>query len=540
MKNFSRWFARPVLPLCLSAIAALGPAEPAGAAAPPAKVQGRVFVDTNGNGMLDGGESGLAGVQVTDGIQIVTTDAQGKYEVTVADDPVLPLRATRTVSVSWPDNYWPSSRWWRRLADLPADGRLDFALRPDEQKLPISILHGTDPHNSMTGEFQRLCRDEVSRMGRGLKLAFITGDLGYAGEANVDADFTRVREYTEKFPVPMFHTIGNHDIVGGHSPEWNSTEIHGNGAFTKHLGPIRWSFTYAGVHFVALEWAGRNGLLLEHGALETTSLQWLEADLALLKKPARIYFFMHNGFDKTGRLFPLLARHKVEMFLAGQSHRNSDDVINGVPYLTTMNFSGQYKILNITEKNYQVIHRCLGCKNPGRRHRASNASYPNTGTCRVALPNLEPRREAHASLAGRDVDKAELPVGDVKSQRLEADIRIEPGSAKSWGLRIGPDSQGRSIELIATTNSLRCGDLTTDPAREPGEKNDHWHLALDEGGLSVWLNEHARFDVPYTASSPVAVTLLARDGSAKFTQVDVWELKPGESFRKYKEQKKYK
>ncbi len=515
-----------------------GQAETAPPARPPVKVFGRVFADTNTNGKPDPGEPGLPGVQVTDGLGIVVSDAEGKYELTVGDDPVLPLRATQTVSLSWPSNYWPTTAWWRRLNEFPTGGQIDFGLRPDEQKLPITILHATDPHNSMMGEFQRIWRDEVAAMGRGVNLAFITGDLGYAGVESGDADLSRVRDYSAKFPVPMFHAVGNHDIVAGHSADWGSTEIHGFGAYIKNLGPIRWSFNYAGIHFVGLEWAGRKGVELANSIIEETSIKWLEDDLARVKKPARIYLFMHNGHDVNNRLFPLLVRNKVELFLAGHSHRNVDDVIDGVPYVMTMNFAGAYKMANITDDGYQFVHRCIGCKNPGRRHRPFSPSYPNTGGCRVAIPDLELRREAHATLADRDVDNAEVPVAGAKSQRLEVDIRVEPGSAKSWGLRIGPDDKGRSVELIATANTLRCGNVATDPAREPNEKNDRLHLALDEEGLTVWANEHARFDVRYIASSPVSVTLLAREGSAKFTQVDVWELKPGESFRKYKEKPK--
>jgi hypothetical protein len=112
---------------------------------------------------------------------------------------------------------------------------------------------------------------------------------------------------------------------------------------------------------------------------------------------------------------------------------------------------------------------------------------------------------------------------------------VERGSAKAWGLRIGPDAQGKSVELLATADELRCGEVTTDPARTPGQTTDKFHVVLTEEGISVWANEHARFDAAYTAGSPVGVTLLAKDGAAKFTKVDLWELKEGPPIRQYKE-----
>ena len=42
-------------------------------------MSGAVFVDTNGDGRRDAGETGMAGVVVTDGMAVVTTDAAGNY-----------------------------------------------------------------------------------------------------------------------------------------------------------------------------------------------------------------------------------------------------------------------------------------------------------------------------------------------------------------------------------------------------------------------------------------------------------------------------
>ena len=502
----------------------------------PTKIHGRVVLDANANGQLDSNEQGMPGIAVTDGVQIVQTNEQGEYELTVMPDPVQHFLAARTIAVSWPSGHWPSSAWWRRLADLPADGKLDFGLRKDEQKLPITILHLTDPHNGFAGDFNKILREEVARMGKHIQLAFATGDLGYATAQDEGRAFLSVQQYTQTFPVPFMHAIGNHDVIGLHGPDWNQpTDYHGNGAFTKYVSPIRWSFDYAGIHFAALDWSHREGSKLETSGIEREAADWLQRDFARLKPPARIYFFMHSAYDKTGRLWPILKKYQVELFLAGHSHRNVDEVVEGIPYLMTMNHAGPYKLVNILpEPGFQVIHRCMGCKNPGTRHRANNHSYPKTGTCRVALPGLDARRGATATLADQTVS-GEQAAGNVKAQRLEADITVERGTAKSWGLRIGPDAQGKSVELLANADDLRCGEVTTDPARAPGQTTDKFHLVMTDEGISVWSNEHARFDAAYSAGSPVGITLLARDGAAKFTKVDVWELKEGPPIRQYKE-----
>src|SRR3546814_13983269 len=52
---------------------------------------GRVFEDGNGNGVREAGEAGIAGVAVSDGRQVVRTDAQGRY--------ALPMLAGQTLFV---------------------------------------------------------------------------------------------------------------------------------------------------------------------------------------------------------------------------------------------------------------------------------------------------------------------------------------------------------------------------------------------------------------------------------------------------------
>src|SRR5689334_8613616 len=70
-------------------------------------IRGRVIDDRNGNGTLDAGETGLAGVQVTDGVQFVQSGPDGSYELKMVEDPVVPFHPSRTVYVCWPSGHWP-------------------------------------------------------------------------------------------------------------------------------------------------------------------------------------------------------------------------------------------------------------------------------------------------------------------------------------------------------------------------------------------------------------------------------------------------
>ena len=50
---------------------------------------GVVFVDTNGNRSRDPDEAGLSGVGVSNGREVVQTDANGRYTLAVDDDSIV-------------------------------------------------------------------------------------------------------------------------------------------------------------------------------------------------------------------------------------------------------------------------------------------------------------------------------------------------------------------------------------------------------------------------------------------------------------------
>ncbi len=51
--------------------------------------RGHVFHDKNGDGIFDRNESGVKGVAVSNGREVVATDAGGEYALSVSDDTIL-------------------------------------------------------------------------------------------------------------------------------------------------------------------------------------------------------------------------------------------------------------------------------------------------------------------------------------------------------------------------------------------------------------------------------------------------------------------
>lgn len=67
-----------------------------------AQIEGKVYIDVNGNGICDAGERGLKGVCVQDGLNVVKTTDDGHF--------ILPgHKDTRFVTLTVPDGYQAST-----------------------------------------------------------------------------------------------------------------------------------------------------------------------------------------------------------------------------------------------------------------------------------------------------------------------------------------------------------------------------------------------------------------------------------------------
>jgi Flp pilus assembly protein TadD len=478
-------------------------------------VRGRVMLDANRNGKIDADEKGLPGVAVSDGVNFVRTEADGSFTIEVADDPVIPFKPAQVIAVSWPSGYWPASLWYRRMADLGEGDELLFALRKDEQKLPFTMVHSSDPHNNFGGELSRAWREEVRGLGDAARFCIITGDLGYAGEKNADAMFGSLQQYARAFPIPLFYTIGNHDVVGIHKTDWKKqTELHGNGAYTKYLGPIRWSFDYAGVHFVGLDWAREVAGTIQIG-VAPSAVEWLAKDFARLKPGTRIFLFMHSQWSPDGAFWQLLQKYKLELLLAGHSHQHLDVSWADLKMLTTINLrrGAPYRMLHVHKNGHQTVDRCSRLR--GDSH---------TRHCSLSVPGaLAGLRREHVEPKVDVLDSATTKIGKGNSRWVEISLEIKPEGAKRCGLRIVP-ADGDPIELSCQDNTLVSGPLVIPTVRGAADEPFKLHVHVVNGRIKVRANGRVFFEKPLATDKPVRVELFAEGGRARFSKVNLWTL----------------
>jgi hypothetical protein len=196
-------------------------------------ISGSVFVDANANGVRDAGESGLAGVAVSDKRVVVNTDASGAFK--------LASRAHGIAFVSVPDKYRSIGKFWRSMDDAPSG--FAFPLAPVAGRREFSFVHASDTHIAPASvERTRRLRTLVDSLRPAFLL--ITGDLVRDALRVSEAEATSyyelfVRE-TGAFRTPLWTVPGNHENFGieRHLSLVSPTHpLYGREMYHKYLGP---------------------------------------------------------------------------------------------------------------------------------------------------------------------------------------------------------------------------------------------------------------------------------------------------------------
>ena len=197
-------------------------------ALPPPCNSGSVFEDRNGNGWQDGGEPGVAGVKVSDGVELVVTDVRGNYHLPVIDGRssfvIKPAGyAVPTRGNGLPD-YWlnvqrfpgPALKYGGMRVEFP--GCRNYALKKAEpatrRAAGLEVLLFADPQTKSMSDVGYYGRDIVQSVlddlvGQG------AADLGLSLGDIVDDElslYPALNAQTARIGVPWLHVAGNHDL----------------------------------------------------------------------------------------------------------------------------------------------------------------------------------------------------------------------------------------------------------------------------------------------------------------------------------------
>ncbi len=266
---------------------------------------GYIFSDTNQNGLMDSGEKGIKGVAVSDGLNVVKTNADGHFKLPGTSK-------TRFIFITVPSGYKTSKRHYLKVE--PNVSSYDFGLFP----FPVSgkkqtrFIQITDTETYEDYGWIHPVREYAANE----EVSFIvhTGDICYEKGLNFHGQNVR----SEHMGVPVFYCIGNHDLVKGD---------YGEQVFEENFGPVYYSFDTGNTHYVVTPMLGGD---YRPSYKKEDVYRWLKNDLAQVDPSKNLVVFNHDlltlndqfiyGISDSEQIN--LNEHKLKAWIYGHWHIN--------------------------------------------------------------------------------------------------------------------------------------------------------------------------------------------------------------------------
>lgn len=277
----------------------------------PLTISGVVHHDYNRNGQLDQGEKGMPGVVVSDGVEVVTTDPEGRYSIAT--------ESSRVLFVSLPGDHFAYGDFYRRLSGRNSGDILNFPLVKHKIKRELKFVFFTDPHVTPEPKYNAEAgmKAAMKHMNAQKPAFFLSGgdlinDAQRACEPEARRQFDLYQRLSSEFNAPLFNTIGNHDNWGTYlEGEWGDTCIvseedpsYGPGMYREYFGPDYYSFNYGEYHFIVLNtigitwtvsWQG-DTIRTYYGNITEEQIDWVKRDLKHVPKESPIILSGHIPF----------------------------------------------------------------------------------------------------------------------------------------------------------------------------------------------------------------------------------------------------
>jgi hypothetical protein len=325
----------------------------AGLSQGPTVATGVVFDDRDGNGIRAPGDRGIAGVMVSNGRDVVRTDADGRWRLRVTDGDSLfvikpPHWTTPTDSrgrprfsyLHQPDGSPENVRYYH--AGVAPTGALprsiDFALRREEENRSFKALLVADTQPANDIELGYLRDDILAGMPeQDAAFAINHGDIVFDDLTL----YARYQELIRATGIPWHHCPGNHDINWDGLDDRTSRET-----WKRVFGPRHYAFQHGEATFIVLDnvhYAGFDPVTRRagkySGRIGAEQLQFVRNVLAHLPPEQLVVLSMH---------IPLLTEqdptHPADNTLDAAALL---DVLAGRPH--TVSFSGH---MHLTEHHY--------------------------------------------------------------------------------------------------------------------------------------------------------------------------------------------
>ena len=280
----------------------------------------------------------IAGAVISDGIEVVRTDENGKYQMKSA-------KKYGYVFISIPEGYEVASDGIlpmvhkRLFLDVTTPEKVDFELYEAGNQANYTLLVMGDMHlanrtNDRT-QFSYFVNDVNEYISAhpgekiyGITLGDMTWDLYWYSNNYQFKEY--LNDVNKINGIDIFHTIGNHDHEMNAAGDFDTIL-----KYTDIIAPDYYSFNIGDIHYIILD----NILCTNSGKgdrtydtmVSTEQLEWLKKDLSFVPETKTIMVAMHattGGTSNISSVASLLSGYKSVHFITGHSHRvsNTDKV----------------------------------------------------------------------------------------------------------------------------------------------------------------------------------------------------------------------
>jgi 3',5'-cyclic AMP phosphodiesterase CpdA len=188
--------------------------------------------------------------------------------------------------------------------------------------------------------------------------------LGVSFE-RADSLYDMYLEQMEGFNMPVYNTLGNHEIYGLYEESGSDTthEEYGKKMYEKRLGERYYSFDHKGWHFMILDAVGMTPERKYIGHIDEAQIEWIKSDLEKLDPDMPIVVSVHIPFITS---YTQITRGTTAASGPGTVITNGTDVLRlFLPYNLKLVLQGHLHFLEDIYVNNQ-IHFITGGAVSGR------------------------------------------------------------------------------------------------------------------------------------------------------------------------------
>jgi hypothetical protein len=292
---------------------------------------GVVFNDQNRNLERDEGEPGIPDVSVSNGLEVVQTDAEGRYSLPVSEETIIFITKPAEYMVPVNEVQLPQFYYLHYPNGTPVDlefggieptgplpESVDFPLLEQTLQDSFNAIAFADPQAADNTDLSFFRDDIIAELvGVDALFGLTAGDV-------VDDDlslYERHNELVSMIGLPWWNVPGNHD-VNFDAPD----DRHATDTFKRVFGPTYYSYDYGQVHFVGLDNVDYAGAEERgyRGYISEEQITWLRNDLAFVPEDKLIVIVTHiplmtDAVDRTDALITVNLPELLDA-LEGREH----------------------------------------------------------------------------------------------------------------------------------------------------------------------------------------------------------------------------